>query len=358
MAKLKKIIRVGLPETNSSSSHAVIISRLSSIFRYEDIMLNEEYITEDNKLLIPSGYKFDFGNSGFYGRNDVITKVVYCIALFSSRNSLHKTLRFLDLMRSILRPFLDVHGLDGIQFGSIDEINNSWKNCWAEDRDYFLYELSSGSFGYVDHQSTDLIYEVIENKESLKNFIYNPDSWLFIGSDCHDTNKEIEKILKKHYSTGIEKKTIIVSVELGYNLGRVDFELEEDILSDKGLMYSLLSERDRFLDEIWFNPEKNIFEENEPAFAFDAPTDKLYAPTSSLVPHFITWPDGIYLIFVNSKFVKIFSKWVSDNICVPVKELNNTYKQFESFLEESKLVENIDWKRFKVSINTEEFGKL
>ena len=318
-----------------------------------------QYITEDNKLLIPSGYKFDFGNSGFYGKNDIITKVVYSIALFSSRNSLQKTLRFLDLIRSILRPFLDVYGLDGIQFDSINEINNSWKNCWAEDKGYFLYELSSGSFGYVDHQSTDLIYEVIENKESLRNFIYNPDSWWFSGSDCHDTGEEIEKILKKHYSTSVEKRTVIVSVDLGYNLGRIDFELEEDRLSKKGLMYDLISERDRFLDEISFNTEKNIFEEDiYGSTVFDVPLNKLYVPTSSFAPHSIIWPDGVYLIFVNSKFVKIFSKWVSDVIGSAKAKGLHSYRLFDSFLKYSKLVENIDWKRFKVSINTEEFGKL
>ena len=91
MNKLKVVYREGLPETNSSSSHSVVITRSES----KDIDKNYIPIREDGTIVIPKydGEIFDFGRSGFEAHNDFITKAVFVISLSIGCKPLTKFLK-------------------------------------------------------------------------------------------------------------------------------------------------------------------------------------------------------------------------------------------------------------------------
>lgn len=131
----KKLIRYGVFETNSSSSHSLSLGSQTS----KDFVLETIYPDEEGKIYI---------NGGEYGWewdkfNDSITKANYAAQQlqYESHDNLIEVIKEVTGAEDVI---IDVDG------------------------------------GYVDHDSRGL---VSNQKEWLKDFIFNQNSWCFTGND-------------------------------------------------------------------------------------------------------------------------------------------------------------------------------
>lgn len=137
-----KNIRLNVFETNSSSTHSISISK-SSKGVYETLPVN------DGMVVLTGG---EFGCE-WVKYNDAITKANYAAAFAQGRGAAIEML--------------------------IDVIKN---HTGAKE-----VELNLSEHSYIDHQSGPgeggAGFEAFESQEALKEFIFNPDSWLFTGND-------------------------------------------------------------------------------------------------------------------------------------------------------------------------------
>lgn len=145
-----KNIRLNVFETNSSSTHSISISK-SSDGVYETLPV------KNGKVVLVGG---EFGWE-WEKYNDAVTKANYA-AVFASGN---------DSLVKMLTDVIKKHtGAKEVQFKFSSDYNSSTET-WA----------------YIDHQSgpgeEGAAHEAFKNKNSLKEFIFNPDSWLFTGND-------------------------------------------------------------------------------------------------------------------------------------------------------------------------------
>lgn len=187
MKRLKIVKRDMLPETNSSSSHSVVVS--DKEFSLQDI--SSELIPEDNGKIMIHGHSFNWEWEKY---NDVITKTQYAIAA-----SIYDD----EKIERIKKVFKEFSGYDL----EIEDENDSDK----------LRSIFS-----VDHNSSDIFDDFLQTDETLKNFIFNPQSWLFLGND----NSEPPVGFYKVYNINNYKNpAAIASVDFGDEIGRIDFEL-------------------------------------------------------------------------------------------------------------------------------------
>jgi hypothetical protein len=133
---MKKIIRNGVFETNSSSAHSISISKCDQEFIIDTI-----YPDQDGVILV-KGEEFGWAWEKF---NDSMTKLAY-------------------VMQD--------------QQGKHDEIIEVVKEQTGALEVVFV---ENG--GYIDHESYGTAYDVCHDKDSIKNFVFNKNSWLFTGND-------------------------------------------------------------------------------------------------------------------------------------------------------------------------------
>lgn len=101
------------------------------------------------------------------------------------------------------------------------EENRSSDDIVEEDEDYYW---DSGA-PEIDHNSSDIFPEIMESARSIKNFIFNSRSWLYLGNDNSDAPEGF-------YEEETDDPEIIVSVDYGGDIGRVDFEYNKSVGCD------------------------------------------------------------------------------------------------------------------------------
>lgn len=144
-------IRQSAFETNSSSSHSITVSDDSS---YD--LMDLSLVPDQDGVITLNGQSFGWEWRRY---NDAMTKAVYC-AVDNGKDE--------DTEED-------------------DEKNNSYKNLIKEvikeqtGAKKVVFNISDDD--YIDHQSVGTSYEVRQTKESLRNFIFNKNSWLFTGND-------------------------------------------------------------------------------------------------------------------------------------------------------------------------------
>lgn len=373
---LKKVIREGIPETNSSSSHSVIITELKNNIDDFSTFINSEGI-----MVVPSfdWAVNDFGNSSYKEIRDFYQKLTLVVSLFATNHSLTELLRFLEYLKRIICSFT---GVRDVKFEVIDKLAETFDrirlDASASDSEYdslddISYFTIEGTIGLVDHQSvSELSLCILEDKESIKNFLFNPDSWLFLGSDSCDMSELIRESLVENYPT-ITREKIIIKVHFGHNLGRIDFP------TDEGLYLSNLEEvleksRHGLLRRIAFNvtEQKYIIRTNEYYnFSYQDSDDiefsiLLVPPTvrtSSLLSPILFTDDGIYLTLFSGKFQKAIYKYISDlgeefysEYCEKGEKMCG--KILYDLCKKVNLTEGVDWMKIKLEVVTEKFGTL
>jgi hypothetical protein len=133
----KKLIRSGVWETNSSSSHSVSVADDTKEFVLDTIYPDQYGIVEI------SGDEFGWD---WFKHNDAQTKANYAAQQFAHNDD------SLELLKEVIAS----------QTGAQEVV---------------FVGLNSG---YVDHDSMGILET---SKEWLKNFIFNKNSWLFGGND-------------------------------------------------------------------------------------------------------------------------------------------------------------------------------
>jgi hypothetical protein len=134
---MKKIVRTSVFETNSSSAHSISLANDSM-----DFVMDTIYPDQDGKIMV-FGCEFGWGWEKF---NDSMTKLAY---VFQDQGSNHY-----DMIVEVVK---EQTGAEEVEF---DEAG-----------------------GYIDHDGCGTASEVCHSKESLRQFIFNKNSWLFIGND-------------------------------------------------------------------------------------------------------------------------------------------------------------------------------
>lgn len=138
----KVLVRHGVFETNSSSCHSVSVATENT-----DLLMDTLYPNEDGIVVINGG---KFGRY-FERHNDAQTKASYAATS-------------------------TLYGLDaGVLKEVILEQTGAEKVLLNVSEDY-----SSPYSSYIDHESTDVCPR---GKKELRDFIFNPNSWLFIAHD-------------------------------------------------------------------------------------------------------------------------------------------------------------------------------
>jgi hypothetical protein len=135
---MKKLIRHNVHETNSSSSHVISIADATKEF-----VLDTIYPNDDGEVVI---YGSEFGWE-WERYNDATTKASYAAQQFA--NDEYK----LDILKSVIQEHTQA---ETVTFVGLED-------------------------GYVDHQSMSMMRDFTEEK--LKDFVFNKNSWLFLGND-------------------------------------------------------------------------------------------------------------------------------------------------------------------------------
>jgi hypothetical protein len=134
---MKKIVRKSVFETNSSSAHSLSLAKCDQEFVMDTI-----YPDQDGVILV-KGEEFGWAWLKF---NDAMTKLAY---LMQDQGSSH-----MDEIIEVVKE----------QTGALEVIFDE-------------------NGGYIDHESYGTAYEACHSKDSIKNFIFNKNSWLFTGND-------------------------------------------------------------------------------------------------------------------------------------------------------------------------------
>lgn len=220
MGKIKKVERFNLPETNSSSSHSVVINR-ASIEYSSDIDLDE-----DGDIVLESGRGFGWE---WKAMNSVKDKLLYVCGIYYFINSNWEE-------KSYARKYIDVHkklsalsrlvckftGANGIKFTWIDSSNDD------------------DGHPEIDHESSGIFDSIVGSKDSLKNFLFNKKSWLFTGNDNSDEREGF-------YDPAFDNSNRVsaeVTLDYGGTIGSVQFNVPEypaDLLEGFYSEYSYLS---------------------------------------------------------------------------------------------------------------------
>jgi hypothetical protein len=133
---MKKLIRLHCWETNSSSSHSLSLANGEMEFVYDTIY------PDQNGVIRVFGQEFGWGWEKY---NDSMTKLAYVF-----QDSFGQE----DLIKEVVME----------QTGATDVIFNE-------------------GGGYIDHDGVGTTEDLRGNKEEMRNFIFNKNSWLFIGND-------------------------------------------------------------------------------------------------------------------------------------------------------------------------------
>lgn len=141
-----KVIRQGVFETNSSSMHSIHIA--SNAKTYNTIIPNQD------GMIVLNGGEFGWEEETYH---DSLTKANYC-AVDTIDN---------DALRERLTSVLKAHtGAREIVYNIVHD--------WNEDNN-----------SYIDHQSIGTSHDAFLSEQMLKEFIFNPMSYLRTDNDNH-----------------------------------------------------------------------------------------------------------------------------------------------------------------------------
>lgn len=149
---MKKQIRQGVFETNSSSTHSMCIHPGS------------KYVPNMSKLEIKTG---EFGwEEETYDR--MADKLSYALTYALGGNS-NKYIEMLNEVLTDNMPDTDIT-YNGMPYEELLEMD-----VYRDDVD----------FGYIDHQSLDEASEMFLSKNNLEDFIFGRDSYFITDNDNH-----------------------------------------------------------------------------------------------------------------------------------------------------------------------------
>ncbi len=140
---MNEVKRVGVFETNSSSSHSISIVAGSYI-------PDRLPIDSEGKVEIYTG-EFGWEPETY---NDAVTKAAYCLTYVTNHHNIEKNHY---MLREVIR---EATGAKEVRLNNTDP-------------------------GYIDHQSDDVCMDAFVSHQTLRDFIFNKKSVLTIDNDNH-----------------------------------------------------------------------------------------------------------------------------------------------------------------------------
>lgn len=237
---IRKVIR-NLPETNSSSSHSVVIcTDKTSLLDPNDNPLN----MDDNGVITVPCYE-SFGWE-WERTNSPMTKLQYLCGLLWDRDNPKKIKRLINVV---------------LNFTGANKILFEWAENKKRDTSDLEDDYNNDGAPEIDHNSRDIVYEIAESNETIKDFIFNNNSWLFLGNDNSESPNGFYDVFEKENDIDA-----IISFEFGYNLGRVDIPISQfpsEISRDSGRSNSIVNELycncEDQLDDLVFDKSTNTY---------------------------------------------------------------------------------------------------
>lgn len=335
---IRTSIRKNFPETNSSSSHSVSISLSGKYYKPEEWNIE---IQDDGTIFIPNSTD-DFGWE-FRKYNDVLTKIQYVSSIFYVKENPKK----LKILKDVIKSFT---GAKRVIFEFEKEFEEEYRDYLKKNEKLNLKDIIN--FGSeIDHGSNSIFPQILESKNTIKDFIFNPSSWLFLGNDNSSTPDKFFLTPESH-----EKKEsdAIVSIDFGGIIGRVDFELNQ--FPPKKNLIKTLYKIDQFgiLDSIFIdkntgeiidirkiNPRQFMTLDCLRLFKFS----KVYNNIGKI-------KESIYIAYTSKEFDELFfSKERKKD------DKENDYE--ETFIELINTLESPKYyKLFPIKLITKEFGEL
>lgn len=143
-----QVIRAGVFETNSSSTHSISIAGKTDTL---------DTFPLDNDICKVHPGEFGWEEETHHSAS---MKASYCLTFLKSCSE-ERQEHLSQMLKEVLKN----------ETGKVVEFVS------ASDEFY--------KWGYIDHQSDFVCAEAFESKENLRNFIFNPESWLRTDNDNH-----------------------------------------------------------------------------------------------------------------------------------------------------------------------------
>lgn len=186
-----KIVRHNVFETNSSSTHSISIN--------SDTELYDSIIPDKNGVITLTGGEFGWE---WKKTNDAFVKANYCAVDVIDNEDLK------DMLRSVI---IEHTGAKNVVFG--------FKLKFIGE-DYSTYD------SYIDHQSEGTSHPAFTSFENLKNFIFNPRSYLFIGNDNSEEPPNFYDIDEKDFT----HKVLLEGTEEIFKIKESDINNDDKII--------------------------------------------------------------------------------------------------------------------------------
>lgn len=338
--KIKKVIREGTWETNSSSSHSLAIYMNGDLVKRGDPDFDLKI--KKNVLYVPG--REDFGWE-YEKTNSTLTKLQYASALICHDIETAAGHKKIKRFKNILTSYL---GVSDVVF--------EW------DTKYFDGKSKSGPgedvwrpIPNVDHQSFyESWEEITENTDTLINFIFSRKSWLYGGNDNSDVPEDY------YIETQVRNPTVaIMSVDFGGNIGRVDFELNDFPCRD--IIETLFDDDNgnvALLNSIYYDP-------TDKEMKVDSVYGDGFSKKASLEDELkkLTFQSDVEIY----KEGKLYFMWAGGKdwnekyheLATVNNSKNRKYRNIPLDLYNSgDLVEGKDYVLYPVSIKSDEFGEL
>ena len=324
--KLKMVRRGGgLIETNSSSSHAVSIC-MDSKTNLKPGDSGFDLTINDGVLYIPSRFQ-EFGWE-WTKSNSCLTKLQYLCGFYFNNYQDPRTQKSQKKLEKILKK---IFGVERVEFQWVEDYVRAYK---AGENPETL------SCPEINHNSySDMKEEILENEDTIRNFLLNPNSWWYGGNDNSDAPEGFYNETK--IESAKDDPDLIASINFGNPLGIIDFIISDFRPDDYDMLYSIKnSDSNYFLNDISWSVSKKKFDFIEPGSFKDL--DLLYPSESILI-------DGkIYIAFYGNS--------VSSLIAESMKSPNKL--SFSELLKENKISQETDYALAPMRLWTKKFDIL
>ena len=198
---IKRKIRLNLPETNSSSSHSLVIGYNNHLKSREDVLRELESHIDDSGILRVARAEFGWEDGK---SNTVYEKLQYLMAIYCSYHGC-------GYNEEEFRDKVKVQKLLGI----VERIVKEYTGL----REVKFEMEGSG----VDHQSVSLYKEIVESNTSIKQFLFSNQSWIFLGNDNSGPELGALEMSNEDYFYGL------LTVHIPGSIGDIDFPILEPI---------------------------------------------------------------------------------------------------------------------------------
>ena len=225
---IKTVIRQNLPETNSSSSHSLVIN-----------MGPERYKNMKGRTL-----KIDYEQFGSDPNiiNDLVSKIQYAVGVipFGINHDYLYVPEYLQHVKKLKDIVIKEYSGELI----FDYLIQYFQDLINNEEDVCLID----SIPTVDHQSMELYDEIWENDNTLRDFLINPKSELYIDSDAY----EVVDLL---HNSNISDFDITLIYPIGGEIGDVEIPVLSANLKESNTSILLREAMNNIFNSIIFTKE-------------------------------------------------------------------------------------------------------